>query len=283
MSDPYRPGTYIQKKIAYHVAKWKEFFQVARCFTPHIKKQSNRLLLSLLAGVGYIIFGMLEPWPLKLIFDNVFYQEELPDVLKPALAPYAADQLQLLNILIASIILIAILRGLFYYYQQLITSRCGQQIVAGIRLDLYSHLQRLSFSFHDRRQTGDMLARLTTDIRILRDILTSVPLTVTSEFLLMAAMLTVMAIIDWQLTLLSLAVVPMLIVLIRKYRFPMKQAMRSQREREGHLTSIASEVLGAIKVVQGFHQEPHEVQKFGVQNKSSLKSGLKAKIGRAHV
>jgi ATP-binding cassette subfamily B protein len=167
-------------------------------------------------------------------------------------------------------------RGLFYYYQQLLTSRAGQQITASVRVDLYSHLQSLSFSFHDRRRTGDLLARLTTDIRILREILVSLPLTITSELCLMIGMITVMFLMDWQLSLVALMVIPLLAVLLKKYQYPMKSAIRKQRKREGHLASIASEVFGAIKVVQGFHQEQTEVDRFTVQNKSSLRSGLRA-------
>ncbi|MFQ5729467.1 MAG: ABC transporter ATP-binding protein [Waddliaceae bacterium] len=270
------PIGYLIRQLSRHIEKWRAFFHMASHFLPHVKQQSRRLILSLIVGIGYTFVGMLEPWPLKLIFDNIFWNKPLPKLLKPILAPYRGTGLVLLNILIASIIVIALVRGVLYFYQQLSTSCAGQQIVTGVRLDLYSHLQRLSFGFHDRRRTGDMLARLTTDIRILRDILVSLPLTVTSELLLMVAMLAVMAVMDWQLTVIALMVVPVLMLLIKKYRRPMKQAMRKQREREGHLTSIASEVLGAIKVVQGFHQEPSEVRRFSTQNNNSLKSGLKA-------
>jgi ABC-type multidrug transport system fused ATPase/permease subunit len=267
---------FIKGKVNYYVNRWSAFFQVAMHFMPHVRKQYQRLSLSLLAGIGFTIAGLLEPWPLKIIFDNVFYEEPMPHLVKPLLEPYFGNKLMMLNILIGSIIVISTLRGICYYYQQLLTSRAGQQTVAAIRLDLYGHLQRLSFSFHDKRRTGDMLARLTTDIRILRDILITVPLNATSEFLLMLSMVIVMAFMDWQLTLIALMVIPLLWLLIQRYRSPMKEAMRMQREREGHLTSIASEVLGAIKVVQGFDQEGFEVKKFSVENKNSLKSGLKA-------
>ena len=267
---------YLGRLWSRHLDRWAAFFVMVSHFFPHVKQQFGRLTSALVVGVGYTFVGMLEPWPLKMIFDNVFWHKPLPRLLQPLLASYQDQGLYLLNILIAAMVVIALVRGILYFYQQLTTSRAGQQIVTGIRLDLYSHLQQLSFSFHDRRRTGDMLARLTTDIRILREMLVSLPLTITSELLLMVAMLGVMAVMDWQLTLLSLLVVPMLWLLIKKYRHPMKAAMRRQREREGDLTSIAAEVLGAIRVVQGFHQETSEVQRFSTQNNNSLHSGLKA-------
>lgn len=266
------PFDFYKKKVA----QWQAFYAMTGHFVPYLKKQSKKLFLSFCAGIGFTIFGMLEPWPLKMIFDNVFLQDPLPRLTKPLLSQFEENPMSLLYALIVAIVVITFFRGVFYYYQQLLTSRAGQQIVSSIRLQLYRHLQTLSFSFHDRRQTGDMLTRLTNDIRILREILISLPLTLMSDFLLMIGMLVVMAFMDWQLTLMALSVIPILALLVKRYRFPMKQAMRTQREKEGHLTTIASEVLGAIKVVQGFHQEDKEVGRFGSQNKDSLSSGLKA-------
>lgn len=265
----------LKRKIKSHIEKWRSFISMASHFTSHVKKQKRRLFLSLLAGIVYITFGMLEPWPLKMIFDNVFYTKPYPAFVS-SLESIRENKLLVLNILVASIIILAVVKGIFYYFQQILTSRAGQQIISGVRVDLYSHIQKLSFSFHDRRRTGDILARLTTDIKILRDVLVSLPLTCSSELLLMAGMLIVMLCMDWTLALLALIIVPILIVLTKKYRMPMKKAIIKQREREGDLTTLASEVLGAIKVVQGFHQESNEVEKFCSNNKNSLKSGLKA-------
>lgn len=271
----FNPVSAFKKKAQFYVDKWRAFIQMSSQFFPHVRKESNRVILSLIAGLGYIIVGMLEPWPLKLIFDNVFLNDPLPQNFQP-LVYYTESKTNLLYSLISIIVAIAITRGVFYYFQRLLISRSGQKIVSGIRVDLYNHLQRLSFSFHDRRKTGDMLARLTTDIRILKDNLLPLPLRFITELFLMTAMVIVMAFMDLQLTLIALMVIPMIMILVKRYRFPMKQAMRKQREKEGHLTSIASETLGSIKVVKGFSQEAFEVSKFNSKNKNSLKSGMKA-------
>lgn len=266
----------VHRKFSKSWKQWQEFRSVAERFLPYIRKNAQRLTMAQISGLCYILLGMLEPWPLKLIFDNVFLDHPLPSVLVPFLGPVMERPILLLNILVGTIVIIALIRGIFYYFQQLHSSRAGQQITASIRVDLYSHLQALSFSFHDRRRTGDLLSRLTTDIRILREILVSLPLTIISELFLMTGMMTVMFLMDWQLTLAALMVIPLLAVLLKKYQYPMKKAIRKQREREGHLATIASEVFGAIKVVQGFHQERTEVERFTIENKSSLRSGLRA-------
>lgn len=256
--------------------KWRSFFQVARRFFPYLRKQRRRLIIAQFMGVGYSLMGLLEPWPLKLIFDNVFLAQPVQGAWQSILAPVAGSQTMLLYTLIGVVLLIAVLRGFFYYFNQLTSSLAGQYTVSGIRVDLYSHLQNLSFSFHDRRRTGDLLSRLTLDIRILRDMLISMPMQVTGEILLMIGMVIVMMTMDPLLTLVSLAVLPVMALLLKRYRQPLKHAIRRQREREGHLASIASEVLGAIRVVQGFHRQKQEVERFSISDKKCIRSGLKA-------
>jgi ABC-type multidrug transport system fused ATPase/permease subunit len=256
--------------------QWKEWARTARRLSRYSRRRRGRLALALACGLVYTAVGLTEPWVLKLVFDNVLLDHPLPPILAPLLGGLAEPKLVLLNVLVAAIVLFAVLRGLFYFYQKLLAARVGQDVTADIRLDLYSHIQDLSFRFHDRRRTGDLLARLTSDIRLLREIFISLPLTMTSEVSLVLGMVTVMLFMDWSLTLLALAVLPGIALVLRFYQRPMKEAMRRQREREGDMASMASEVLGAIKVVQGFQREDYEVERFSVVEKRSLRSGLKA-------
>jgi ATP-binding cassette subfamily B protein len=256
--------------------RWNEFRAVAARFAPYLRKQMARLSLALLCSIGYVVMGLLEPWPMKLALDNVILDRPLPSWLATILPAPWRSGLSLLYLLIGAIIFLAIVRGVFYYYGQLLAARAGQQIVAKVRLDLYDHVQHLSFSFHDRRRTGDILTRLTSDIRVVRDMLVSAPLSASGDLLLVSGMTAVMLLMNWQLTLVALIVLPGLALLVRTYQGPMKQAAREQRKREGYLASTASEVLGAFKVVQGFQGERYEVERFSASNRSSLRSGLRA-------
>jgi ATP-binding cassette subfamily B protein len=111
---------------------------------------------------------------------------------------------------------------------------------------------------------------------MLRQIVISLPISTLTDLMLMTAMLFVMSLMDLQLTLIALMVAPLLFLLIKKYRKPMRAAMKEQREKEGTLSSHATEILGAIRLVQGYQQEEEEIKKFSTQNVTTLKSGLKA-------
>lgn len=249
--------------------------RVARWLTPYISDRKGSILLAVFASVGHMILRLLEPWPLKLIFDHVLLGVPLPGGLA-FLEDWTGGRGTLLGVLVGSIIAIALLAGFLYYWQNVLSSHLGQQVVAGLRLDLFRHLHRLDFTFHDRRRTGDLLVRLVADIRLLRDALVKIPLDLSENALLMVGMAVVMLIMDWQLALLSFGVLPLLFLLVRRYRGPMKEAIRKQRRQEGDMATVASESLGAMRVVQGFGVEDQEVRRFGGINRRSLKEGVKA-------
>ncbi len=111
---------------------------------------------------------------------------------------------------------------------------------------------------------------------MLRQAFVTLPLELTEGILLMSGMAVVMFIMDWQLALLALTLMPAVAMMVRHYRRPMRQAIRKQREREGQLASLAAESLGAIRVVQGFRRERYEVRRFGGANRKDVRSGIKA-------
>lgn len=247
---------------------------VAR-LAPYLRGRTTGLAVALLATLGYMMLRLLEPWPLKLIFDHVLLGVPLP----PALAfldAWAGSRGALLVLLASSIVGISLLSGFLYYWQNVLSAHIGQHVVAGLRSDLFGHIQRLDFSFHDRRRTGDLLVRIVADIRLLRDALVKIPLELSENTLLVIGMGVIMLFMDWQLALLSFMALPLLFILVGRYRKPMKSAIRQQRRREGDLATIASESLGAIRVVQGFGLEQQELQRFGGFNRRSVKQGVKA-------
>jgi ATP-binding cassette subfamily B protein/subfamily B ATP-binding cassette protein MsbA len=256
--------------------QWTLWLHTAGRIAPYLRPHLGQFGLALALGAGYTAVGLAEPWTMKLLLDNVLLQHPLPEFLRRLLGALATDRIRLLYLVIVLVVLFAAVRGLLYYYQQLLAARVGQYATAAMRLALYTNLQRLSFAFHDRRRTGDVLTRLTSDIRLLRDLFVSLPLSLTSELLLIVGMVLVMGLMDWRLTLLALTIVPILAVMLRLYRRPMRAAIRRQREREGDIASIAAEALGAIRVVQGFRREQHEIDRFSVENKRSIHTGLKA-------
>ena len=261
------------RKIAESFGAW--FHLVARLW-PFARRRRAQLLQSLCWGLIFMGVRLLEPWPLKLLFDNVLLGQPLPGALSWLGRWTGGSTSALLGVLIGTIVMVALLSGATYYQQSVVSAKAGQRIVADLRRALYTHLHELSFSFHDRRRTGDLLVRLTSDIKMLRLALVKLPIEMSENTLLIAGMSVIMLIMDWQLALLAFILLPTLGLLVRRYRKPMKAAVRKQREQEGHLASVATDSLGAIRVVQGFGLQESEVDRFAGANDKELKQGVKA-------
>jgi ABC-type multidrug transport system fused ATPase/permease subunit len=276
--DSGKPSAFAAKRRKWQRSwqKWRELIAVSKRFTPYLQGRMGMLATAFFAANGYMLMRILEPWPLKLIIDNVLLDSPAPWFLPTVWVAVEGDPMLLLYVLIASIIVIAFGRGFFYFHQRMMTARLGIAIVAELRLDLYKHIQRLPLEFHTTRRTGDLIVRLTSDIRILRQAFVALPLRLLEAVLLILGMTVIMAFMDWQLTILALVLLPVLAVLVRGYHRPIKRAARQQRQREGNIATMASEALGAINVVQGFRRERHEIRRFGGANRGSQRSEVKA-------
>jgi ATP-binding cassette subfamily B protein len=247
---------------------------IGRRLLPYARRRRGRLAGALALTLVLMLVRLLEPWPLKLIFDHVLLGEPVPGPLAALGAGWSTGGW--LAFFIASILGLASLAGFLYYRQSLLVSRLGQEVVSELRFDLYRHVQALSFGFHDRRQTGDLIVRLVADIRLVRDAVVSLPLDVCESAFLVAGMSVVMLWMDWPLALVALAMLPLSALLVRRYRKPMRAAIREQRHQEGDLATLASDSLGAIRAIQGFGLESRVAERFGGANRRSLKHGLKA-------
>ncbi|HVS03970.1 MAG TPA: ABC transporter ATP-binding protein [Thermoanaerobaculia bacterium] len=247
---------------------------ISRRLLAYAHGRRSRLATAFGLTVGLMTVRLLEPWPLKLIFDHVLLDAPLPGRLG-ALATELGTA-QVLALLIASIVALAGTSGLLYYHQSLLTSRLGQEVVAQLRFDLYRHLQALSFSFHDRRKTGDLIVRLVTDIRLVRDAVVGLPIGLAESALMILGMSVIMLWMDWQLALFAFVLLPLLALVVRHHRRPMRSAVRKQRQQEGDLATFASDSLGGIRAIQGFGLEERIARRFGGANRRSLKQGLKA-------
>jgi ATP-binding cassette, subfamily B, bacterial len=210
-------------------------------------------------------FDLLRPWPLKIVVDNVLGDRPLPfgvDAMlgKPALLAGCA---------LALVCLQAMLAALSYWNNQT-TITIGQRMVNDLRSDLYQHLQRLSLSFHVNRQVGDLLYRLTADTYAIQTLTMNGIFPVVSATMFLAGMTVVLVRIDWLLTLVALAVCPVLYLAIQRMIGRVTDESLSARELESGVYSVLHHGLSAIRVVQAFTQEEAEHRRFIDQSYASL-------------
>ncbi len=172
-------------------------------FHGYVARERSSLIIAAVMMVGTAIAEVLRPWPIKIIFDGLL----VPVTAKDSTTRIVTDALGtgdfLLAVTTGSVLLIAVVGGIFAYGQTVILARVGRRVVTAIRSDLYRHIQCLSQSFHDSASAGDLLTRLTGDVRIVRDLLVTSVIYMMGRALVLTATLLVMAVMDWRLTLVA--------------------------------------------------------------------------------
>src|SRR5262249_45121960 len=155
------------------------------------------------------------------------------------------------------------------------TIRIGQSMVNDLRGALYNHLQRLSLAFHNRRQVGDLLYRVTADTYSIQTLTMNGIFPILTSLVLLIGMMMVMLQIDWVLTLLALGVCPLLFATISTMSSRINRAALAAHERESAIYSLVQRGMAAIRVVQAFTKEEEEHRRFMAASRESLSANLR--------
>ena len=171
----------------------------------------------------------------------------------------------------------ASLGALCSYTEKYLTTSVGQWVMHDLRRTLYSHVQRLSLSYHDHKQTGDLISRVTSDIDAIQSFIASGLLGALVDSLTLVGMVGVMFYINWRFTLIALSVAPVLFVVVYTYTRRIKKASREVRKKEGEIVSVIQEVLTSIRVVKAFAREDYEQRRLEEESLESVEIALRAR------
>ena len=244
-----------------------------------------RLLgLGLLAIGGESIADLLQPWPLKIVLDNVIAHKSSHGWLFAFIRRTAGTAPhQILLFACVSVGLIALLDAVCTYSEKYITTSVGQWVTHDLRRTLYAHVQKLSLAYHEHTPTGDLISRVTSDIDSVQTFIVSGLLSILVDIMTLAGMIGVMFYINWRFTLVALAVVPFLFAIVYAYTRRVKKASREVRRHESRLLSVVQEVLGSIRVVKAFSREGYEVQRLEGESLETVEAALKARALKARL
>lgn len=213
---------------------------------------------------------LLKPWPLKVIIDHVLGQKTLG---WSVVAGWSRDTLLLVVCL--SLVGIYLVLGALNLVNNYTTIRIGQSMVNDLRAALYNHLQRLSLAFHNRRETGDLLYRVTADTYSIQTLAMNGIFSILTSLVLLLGMAVVMFQIDWLLTIIALAVCPLLFVTISMMSAHINRAATLAHERESAIYSLVQYGMSAIRVIQAFTKEEEEHRRFVAASQESLLANLR--------
>jgi ATP-binding cassette, subfamily B, multidrug efflux pump len=154
-------------------------------------------------------------------------------------------------------------------------NRTGQVVIADLRARLFAHMQRLDLSFFDRRPTGALVTRVSSDVENLSEMFTSGLIVLLFDFVKVAALLGFLFWLDWRLALVVLAGTPFLVGVSLVFRGGARRAHRAVRARLSRMNGYLQEVLQGMRVVQMFRREERVSQRFGEHLASYLRANLR--------
>ena len=243
---------------------------------PQVRKQ--RLLIggASMGLVAEAFLRVLEPWPLAFVLDSVIASSSAGG---SSSAPIIGGlkPVTLLTLCAVALVIIVSLRAVATYIGKVGAALAGNRVLTEARSELFSHLQRLSLSFHSKRKTGDLVTRVTGDIGRLQEVAVTAALPLVANLLTLVGMLVVMFWMDWTLSLIAVAVLPVFVIATRRIGGRIRQVARRQRKQIGEMGATAAEAISSMKVVQSLSLEKVQEQSFVVQNRSSLKEGVQAR------
>ncbi|HZM69654.1 MAG TPA: ABC transporter transmembrane domain-containing protein [Candidatus Cryosericum sp.] len=251
-------------------------WSILRLLWKYFRKVSGRLGLALLCVAAGAALDLLKAWPLKIIIDHVLLSHPLPpslSILQPLLAIGSTSQILLLAA--GSIVAISALGALISYAEVFVTTSLGYEVVYSLRREIFSHLQKLSLSFHNRAQSGDILYRIGSETGAIKDLLTDSVLKLTEYALTVVLSCWVIFALDWHLGVIAVVVMPLLGLSLAQVYRKTKRTAKLQKRKESLIAGRINEVLRAIPLVQAFSREKYEEDRYDAATEETKRAGIR--------
>jgi ATP-binding cassette subfamily B protein len=173
------------------------------------------------------------------------------------------------------IVIFAVVRGAFSFIQSFMSEKTSQGVAFDFRNEIFSKIQRLSFSYHDQNQTGQLMIRATDDVEKLRLFIAQGLILAAQAFILLIATLLILFLTNWQLTLVILPILPLAMVVFLVFGALSQPLFMEIQERLSRLNTILQENMAGIRVVRAFAREPHEQERFDSATGDLFKQQIK--------
>ena len=244
-----------------------------------IRPYRFKLLIILLAMLVETAMSLASPWPLKVIIDNVVGNHKLPHGLDELVRPMLdhGNKLQVAGLAAMAFILIALFGAVASYIDNYFTESVGQWVAHDLRMRTYHHLQRLSLGYYDTHQTGSWLSTITTDIETIQDFASSSTLDILIDLLTIVSMLGLMFWLNWDFTLIAVAVTPFLLFFISRFKKAVKKATHQVRKEESEIVAVVQQGLESMQVIEAFGRQDMEQEALNQVSHATVSAALSAR------
>jgi ATP-binding cassette subfamily B protein len=221
------------------------------------------LLVALL--LSEIVLGALQPWPLRIVIDNVLNHDQhpLPEPFRRWMDGLTGGNLVvMLAVVVVGGVVLQVVNQFVSAEGTQVQVDAGQRMVYDLRNRLFRHLQALGLHHHITTSTGDAVYRIDVDAYAIENLVMSGLFPLATSVTTLVVMFTVLVKLDRTVALLSLSVVPFLFVCLRYYTSTMVDKEEHVKTLESRLIERLYETFSAIRLVKGFAREPYEARRY---------------------
>lgn len=231
------------------------YLRLLKFVKPYMFRVSVALVCTIFAAAA----NLYVPWIIKDVIDDVL----------------TAKDMVMLNVIAGGILVVFLLRGIFFYGQTYLMSFVGQKVIIDIREALYRHLQRLPLSYFESNRTGAVMSYVTNDVAALQSALAESAVEMITESTVLIGSIAFMLYIHWKLTLLTLITLPLVAQAISIFGKKLRLASRVMQERTADITAFLQETVLAVRVIKSFAREDYEIERFNRENYHNFRAQMK--------
>ncbi|OBZ17358.1 ABC transporter ATP-binding protein [Bacillus sp. FJAT-26390] len=224
----------------------------------YVRPSAKWVFIAVTIMIFATIFDLVAPWILREIFDEGIAKRDMGVVIALTLALAGIQALKSAGMFVQG------------YSQELV----GQNVVFKLRKELYEHLQRLSFSYYDRAQTGQLMSRMTGDIEAVKNFVGFGAMNLFTGMLTFIGTIIFMMSMQWKVTVISLITIPFILFVLFRFNHKVGPAWSNIREQMGRLTTTLQENISGIRVVKSFATESVEQRKFAERNEQNFDTNM---------
>lgn len=231
------------------------YIRILNYVKPYKSILAAALLCTVLAAAGNLYL----PWIIKDMVDKVLSDKDS----------------MMLNLIAASIVVIFIARGIFYYGQNYLMSYVGQHVVIDIRAEVFKKLQRLSMSFYDKNKTGTIMSYVTNDVNALQGAMVENTIELVTEGFILIGSIIAMVYLDWKLTVVTFCTFPIVLWFMDFFGKRIRSSGGQIQEATADITSVLQESVSSARVVKSFVREGYEIERFEKENVANFKANMR--------
>ena len=248
-----------------------------------LKPYRGTLLIILLAMLLQMVTTVATPWPLKIVLDNVVGEHKLPHWLDDFLRPFmhGGTKMEIAAAAAIALVLIVVLGAVASYVANYCTTSVGQWVANDLRIRTYDRLQHLSLNYYNTHEMGTLLSTITADVQTIQGFASSSTLGMVVDFLTIVGMLAIMFWLNWDFTLIAVAVTPFMLLIISRFKKAVKKATKEVRREQSKIVDVVQQGLQSMKVVKAFGRQDLEQEELSEVSKATVEAALKARRVKA--